>query len=214
MVAQGLTCGKAAFFGQCLQVTAKPASARSTIRPITTAALKVRPYTVRKGDTLETIAEKRDVTVKEIIALNHGIDPKNVEEKQTILIPGGKLSARDKEILGGIGPRTYRTYPVRAGETIKDIISKRDITRAEVDALNPEVNLDKLTPAQVIKLPAGKYTVREREMLSGVAGAPESYFMPGNAFSNSIIFSLVAGCALSFWLFQQKDVSDEDEEIA
>ncbi len=41
--------------------------------------------------------------------------------------------------------------------------------------------------AQVVKLPAGKYTVREREMLSGVAGAPESYFMPGNAFSNSII---------------------------
>ena len=41
--------------------------------------------------------------------------------------------------------------------------------------------------AQVIKLPAGKYTVREREMLSGVAGAPESYFMPGNAFSNSLI---------------------------
>ena len=38
-----------------------------------------------------------------------------------------------------------------------------------------------------MKLPAGKYTVREREMLSGVAGAPESYFMPGNAFSNSII---------------------------
>ncbi len=42
-----------------LQVTAKPASARSSIRPITTAALKVRPYTVRKGDTLDTIAEKR-----------------------------------------------------------------------------------------------------------------------------------------------------------
>ena len=40
--------------------------------------------------------------------------------------------------------------------------------------------------AQVIKLPAGKYTVREREMLSGVAGAPESYFMPGNVFSNCI----------------------------
>ena len=44
----------------------------------------------------------------------------------------------------GIGRGTYRTYPVRAGESIKDIISKRNITRAEVDALNPEVNLDKL----------------------------------------------------------------------
>ncbi len=39
--------------------------------------------------------------MKEIIALNHGIDPKKVEEKQTILIPGGKLSSRDKEILAG-----------------------------------------------------------------------------------------------------------------
>ena len=44
----------------------------------------------------------------------------------------------------GIGPRTYRTYPVRSGENIEDIISKRGIARAEVDALNPEVNLDKL----------------------------------------------------------------------
>ena len=44
----------------------------------------------------------------------------------------------------GIGPRTYRTYPVRSGENIEDIISKRGISRAEVNALNPEVNLDKL----------------------------------------------------------------------
>ncbi|KAK9903974.1 hypothetical protein WJX75_001634 [Coccomyxa subellipsoidea] len=205
MVAQGLACGKAAFFGQCLQVSAKPRTIRSATRPVTIASLTVRPYTVRKGDTLETIAEKRDVTVKEIIALNHGMDPKKVEEKQTILIPGGRLSSRDKEILAGIGPRTYRTYPVRAGENIKDIISKRDITRVEVDQLNPEVNLDKLTAAQVIKLPAGKYTVREREMLSGVAGAPESYFMPGNPFSNAIYGALILGAMLSFWLFQQKD---------
>lgn len=50
---------------------------------------------------IEGFVALADVTVKEIIALNHGIDPKNVEEKQTILIPGGKLSARDKEILAG-----------------------------------------------------------------------------------------------------------------
>jgi len=40
---------------------------------------------------------------------------------------------------------------------------------------------------QLIKLPAGKYTVREREMLTGTAGAPSEYFMPGNPFSNSLI---------------------------
>lgn len=153
-----------------------------------------------------------EVSTKEIIALNHGLDPKNIQEKQTILIPAGKLSSRDKEILAGaphkpslpslqlfnssllplppllrlflsssltlthsaagavstlsacssvqhallcllmhhvsaagIGPRSYRTYPVRSGEDITDIISKRGITREEVNALNPEVNLDRLS---------------------------------------------------------------------
>ena len=41
------------------------------------------------------------MSTKEIIALNHGLDPKNIQEKQTILIPAGKLSSRDKEILAG-----------------------------------------------------------------------------------------------------------------
>ena len=45
-----------------------------------------------------------EVTTREIVALNHGIDPQNIQEKQTILIPAGKLSSRDKEILAGIVP--------------------------------------------------------------------------------------------------------------
>lgn len=42
-----------------------------------------------------------EVSAKEIVALNHGLDPDNIQEKQTILIPAGKLSSRDKEILAG-----------------------------------------------------------------------------------------------------------------
>ncbi len=49
-----------------------------------------------------------EVSAKEIIALNHGMDPKNIEEKQTILIPAGKLSSRDKEILAG--PTLYASF--------------------------------------------------------------------------------------------------------
>ena len=40
-------------------------------------------------------------------------------EGQTLVLPAHKLSARDKEILAGIGPWSYRTYPVRAGETLE-----------------------------------------------------------------------------------------------
>ncbi len=38
-----------------------------------------------------------------------------------------------------------RTYPVREGEVLSDIILKRNISREEMEALNPGVNLDKLT---------------------------------------------------------------------
>ncbi len=43
----------------CMQVAARPCRPRVAQRPTTTAALTVRPYTVRRGDTLESIAEKR-----------------------------------------------------------------------------------------------------------------------------------------------------------
>jgi nucleoid-associated protein YgaU len=42
-----------------MQVAAKPSRSRNGSMPVTIAALKVRPYTVRKGDTLESIALKR-----------------------------------------------------------------------------------------------------------------------------------------------------------
>jgi len=61
----------------------------------------------------------------------------------TILLPAEKLSVRDKEIVGGIG-RGYRTYPVRKGESIDDIMSKRHITMDEMRRLNPDIDLDKL----------------------------------------------------------------------
>jgi hypothetical protein len=88
-----------------------------------------------------------DITIKELTALNHDVNAKELKAGQTIILPANKLSKRDKEILAGIGKGTYRTYPARAGETITDIISKRNITRAEVDALNPDLNLNKLSGA-------------------------------------------------------------------
>lgn len=89
-----------------------------------------------------------EIEVGQLTKLNHDRNPEDLKEGQTILLPAGKLSFRDKEILAGIGSGNYRTYPVRKSETIEDIISKRNITRAEVDVLNQGVNLNKLTGAR------------------------------------------------------------------
>lgn len=79
--------------------------------------------------------------------MNPGIKPDAVEPGQTILLPAGTLSRRDREILEGIG-QVYRIYPVRKGEALNDIISKRNITRDEMKQLNPGVNIDKLKGEQ------------------------------------------------------------------
>lgn len=89
--------------------------------------------------------QNAEIKFEELVALNHDMNPDSLVEGQTILLPGGKLSSRDREILAGIGPATYRTYPVREGEVLQDIMEKRNITRAEMEALNPGINLDRLS---------------------------------------------------------------------
>lgn len=158
------------------------------------------------------IATKRGFTVKQIVSCNPGINPDNIKEGQTILLPGEHLSIRDKEILSGIGP-TYRIYPVRKGEVIDDIITKRKITVEEMESLNPGIRLDKLHENQLLKLPSGKFTVREREMLIGSGILPKEFFeIAKSPFAVGIgALLLVCGFVLAWQRFYNED---EDEEFA
>ena len=134
----------------------------------------LRPYTLRKGDTLETIAQKRSMKVDEIRKINSKLSS-GAEAKvgDTILLPAGKLSARDKDIIDGITKINQpRIYPTRKGESIMDIIEPRGIAFEDVKKLNPGVNLGTFTNGEKLKLPPGKYTVREKEMLQGCGILP------------------------------------------
>lgn len=172
--------------------------------------VSIRPYTTRKGDTLDSIAKKRGLSVKDILGMNPDVNPdRPVDEGRTILVPAGTLSSRDREILGGIGTG-YRVYPVRAVETIKDVITKRGISRDEMLALNPGTNLDALQPNQMLKLPANKFTVREREMLIGSGILPAEFF---TAAKNPFVIGLsVLMLVCGFVLAWQQFYKDEDEE--
>lgn len=84
------------------------------------------------------------MSVDELVGMNPDVAGQKVTEGQTILLPASKLSARDKEILGGIEQGNYRMYPVRKGETLDDIMSRRGITMEEMQSLNPGVDLQHL----------------------------------------------------------------------
>ena len=85
-----------------------------------------------------------DVTIEDVLSVNHGLRQNEIEEGQTILLPSNKLSERDREILDGVKTKGHRAYPVRKGETIEDIIEKRGIKMQEVEALNEGVDLSSL----------------------------------------------------------------------
>eukprot|EP00775_Hariotina_reticulata_P004805 gene4804-5053_t len=237
--------------------------------------VSVRPYTLRKGDTLASIAQKRGLTVQQVVSINPDVKPDAVGAGQTILLPAGTLSSRDREILEGIGS-VYRVYPVRKGENLSDIISKRQISKQEMSGLNPGVNLDKLKGSlfdpiltrlsllpladykhalvpqqlqlahngtdmidgpswaaidgpgcfmfvnvvlmnkdkgQLLKLPAHKFTVREREMLIGSGILPPEFFQATkNPFVIGIgALMMVCGFVLAWQRFYDEDKAIEEE---
>ncbi|KAJ9517164.1 hypothetical protein QJQ45_009080 [Haematococcus lacustris] len=212
--------------GTSQPVLAAPSRAQVCRRPLVVAGASfqgtVRPYTLRKGDTLESIARKRDITVDQLINMNPDLNVSELSEGQTMLLPAGKLSLRDKEILDGIGV-AYRLYPVRAGESLEDIILKRKISVEEVQSLNPNTNLQKLPsspslpgPAPtaantLLKLPANKFTVREREMLIGSGIVPPEFFA---AAKNPFVIGVgallgVCGFVLAWMKFHRDEDFDE-----
>jgi LysM repeat protein len=166
-------------------------------RRMVTKAMNVRPYTVRKGDTLFTISQKRDVQIEDILSVNHALRKNQIDEGQTILIPSSKLSERDREILEGVKTKGHRAYPVRKGETIEDIAEKRGIKMEDLETLNEGVDLQKLKAYQVIKLPRNKFTTREKEMLTGCARVPAAFFSAASdlSFGKIALVMLVAGVA-------------------
>ena len=79
-----------------------------------------------------------------MLALNHELNPEDIKQGRTILVPQGQLSAQDRAVLDSMKSRRYRTYAVKRNETIEDIIGSRGIELEEVEDLNPETDLDSL----------------------------------------------------------------------
>jgi LysM repeat protein len=120
--------------------------------------------TVRSGDTLGRYASRHGVSVESILRANPGLNPRNMQLGQSIVIPGGAVqpaprvasaSGQDYELRDGAsGSRRYTTHVVRSGETAWAIaVKKYGIGPGDLAAANPEINLDRLQPGTVLRVP-------------------------------------------------------------
>jgi hypothetical protein len=96
---------------------------------------------------------------------------------------------------------------------VAEVLKGRGITMAECATLNPGVDLSKAKDGQLIKLPYGRYTQREKEVLSSVVPAP-SLGLPNVAAPTVVQLQLgallVLGvAAYGFYLKKAKDWADD-----
>ena len=105
-------------------------------------------YTVKKGDTLNAIAKKYNVTLSAIMAVNPQIkDPNKIYVGQVIKIPiptqQNSTSAIPKE-------QVYHT--VQRGETLSGIAKKYGTNYLRLAALNHIANPNKIYPGQKLRI--------------------------------------------------------------
>jgi len=101
---------------------------------------------------------------------------------------------------------------MRKGENLGEVLKGRGVSRAEVAALNPGVDLDKVKDGQLLKLPYGRYTQREKEMLSAVVPA-SSLGLPSVSISSAQIqLGLVVALGIAAYSFYIKKAAEWSEK--
>lgn len=101
-------------------------------------------YTIKSGDTLYKLAQTYNTTVEDLMRLNPGIDPYNLQIGHKICIPE-KMPRRC--------PRGSFEYTIKSGDTFYFLSIRYNTTVKEIMALNPGAVPENLQIGQKICIP-------------------------------------------------------------
>jgi LysM repeat protein len=164
------------------QTQAQPAAGGSQAAPPGT-------YTVQRGDSLGSIAQRFGVTTKAILAINPSItNPDVLAVGQQIKLPSGSdasAPAASGGASGGQAAAAGGTYVVQRGDTLSAIAKRLGVTLQALQQANNITNPDRITVGQKLVVPSGgsapaaatsssssaarTYTVRKGDTMSSIA---------------------------------------------
>jgi LysM repeat protein len=117
-------------------------------------------YTVQWGDWLNKIAQRFGITTQALLAANPGINPNRIYPGQVLKIPDSGAPG-PTPAPGAPTPTTPSgptTYTVQRGEWFYAIARKFGVSVPALQAANPGVNPNLLSPGQVLNIPASGST--------------------------------------------------------
>lgn len=142
--------------GEVIKLTGSPAPAATT-KPAGGATGTVS-YTVKPGDTVDSIAARFGTTEAEVVALNHLSDPNLILAGQVLRLPSGAVASATSTGLhavagaGSPAQTPVTTYTVRAGDTLAAIAARYGTTVANLVSANHLANPNLIEVGQVLSL--------------------------------------------------------------
>jgi LysM repeat protein len=114
-------------------------------------------YKVKKGDTLQSIAENFGVDVQELKSFNN-LKSEKIIEGQELKIPAKGTAKKQKK-----ETQEYGTYVVQKGAKLEHIAKKLGVSQRELEELNPELKGKWLTKGTVVKVLKQEQKKEKRE---------------------------------------------------
>ncbi len=115
-------------------------------------------YEVKKGDTLQKIAEGFGVDVESLKEINN-LKGDKLTEGQKLKIPA-KVSAPSKGT--DVKVSKYELYTVKRGGRLEDVSKATGVPLKELESLNPELKKKWLKPGTEVKIPKDSIKAEER----------------------------------------------------
>ncbi len=130
------------------------ASKKQEKAPASSAKRSKSRYTIQKGDTLYSVAQKHGLTVAELQEMNNGLSPQNLAIGQSILVKAHEnyIASNSKE-----APRQNlakkKTYTVKQGDTLYSIAKSHGLSVAELQTHNKNLSTS-ISIGQTITIPS------------------------------------------------------------
>jgi murein DD-endopeptidase MepM/ murein hydrolase activator NlpD len=114
-------------------------------------------YKVKKGDTLQSIAEKFGVDVQELKSFNN-LKSEKIKEGQELKIPAKGTAKKQKK-----ESQEYGTYVVQKSARLEHVAKKLGVSQRELEELNPELKGKWLKKGTVVKVPKQEQKKEKKE---------------------------------------------------
>ena len=118
-------------------------------------------YIVQSGDTYSEIAAKKGVSVAALMRANNCTDPKKLQIGAKLAIPNSTASQTPQEETSDVS--SFKSYKIQSGDTASQIAQTHGITLTQLQAANPDVNLEDIKADKRLLIPVSNTAVQQSQ---------------------------------------------------